>query len=59
VLVGNDAAWANHIFSRCRVAAVIRNPAGVDNDEEGQQVRVCQTLRGSWSQQWPWIRHFD
>jgi dolichyl-phosphate-mannose-protein mannosyltransferase len=59
VLVGNDAAWANHIFSRCRVAAVIRNPAGVDNDEEGQQVRVCRTLRGTWSQQWPWIRHFD
>ena len=59
VLVGNDAAWASHVFRRCRVAAVIRNPARVDNDEEGQQVRVCRTLRGSWAQQWPSIRHFD
>ncbi len=59
VLVGNDAAWASHVFRRCRVVAVIRNPARVDNDEEGQQVRVCRTLRGSWAQQWPWIRHFD
>jgi len=41
------------------MAAVIRNPARVDNDEEGQQVRVCRTLRVSWAQQWPWIRHFD
>jgi hypothetical protein len=37
--------------------AHIDNDDGVDNDEQGEPVMVCRGPRGSWSEQWPELRH--
>jgi hypothetical protein len=49
-------AMAAHLDG-CRVVAHIDNDDGVDNDEQGEPVMVCRGPRGSWSEQWPELRH--
>jgi len=41
----------------CREAARIDNGLGVDNEEQGTAVMVCQGPRRSWSHEWPALRH--
>jgi 4-amino-4-deoxy-L-arabinose transferase-like glycosyltransferase len=41
----------------CHVAAHIDNPAGVDNEEQGEAVIVCRGPRRAWSREWPGLRH--
>lgn len=41
----------------CRVVARIDNSGDVDNDEQGEPVMLCRAPRGSWSEQWPELRH--
>jgi hypothetical protein len=41
----------------CRVAARIDNGDGIDNEEQGTVVMVCDGPRRSWSQEWPALRH--
>lgn len=41
----------------CTVAARIDNHAGVDNDERGAPVMICQGPRRPWSREWPALRH--
>jgi hypothetical protein len=57
VVVGLDQPerW----FARCRRATVITNGEGVDNEERGAQVWVCDAPRGSWVRQWPALSHLD
>jgi 4-amino-4-deoxy-L-arabinose transferase-like glycosyltransferase len=44
-------------FRGCALAARISNDAGVDNDEDRAPVYVCDAPRGTWSEQWPALRH--
>ena len=39
------------------IAAYIDNPDDVDNDEQGEPIMACRGPRGSWSDQWPELRH--
>lgn len=41
----------------CRVEARIDNADDVENDEQGEPIMVCEGPRGSWSEQWPDLRH--
>jgi hypothetical protein len=57
VLVGYDAvpSWA----VGCRVVAHVDDGTGVDNEEQGVAVRVCERPAGSWASVWPQVRHLD
>jgi 4-amino-4-deoxy-L-arabinose transferase-like glycosyltransferase len=46
-------------FTGCERAATLHNEVGIDNEEEGQGVWVCDGPIGSWSQQWSTLSHYD
>ena len=43
----------------CRRAATLHNRADADNDEEGGGVWLCEAVRGSWTDRWPDLVHYD
>ncbi|GLY67176.1 ArnT family glycosyltransferase [Amycolatopsis taiwanensis] len=45
-------------FVGCRQAAVNDNGAGVDNEEQGTWISLCDGTTGPWSQIWPQLRHY-
>ena len=59
VVVGNFsndqlAAW----FARCTTPVTNLSPPGVDNEENGTMIRICQQPRQSWAQFWPQVTRF-
>ena len=46
-------------FTGCERAATLHNDVGIDNEEEGQGVWVCDGPIGSWSQRWDELSHYD
>jgi 4-amino-4-deoxy-L-arabinose transferase-like glycosyltransferase len=59
VLVGEfDAAAVTEYFTGCERVTEIDNGHGVDNDEQGTDVRLCQAPARPWSRMWPDLRHF-
>jgi len=46
-------------FTGCRRAATLHNDLGIDNEEEGQGVWVCDGPIGSWSSRWRSLVHYD
>jgi hypothetical protein len=57
VVVGDIEA--DRFFTGCREAARLDNHVGVDGEEQGLPVRVCDGPIGSWKQQWPELSHYD
>lgn len=56
VYVGERAPSADALTG-CRRAATF--DTGVDNEEDGNGVWVCDGPAGSWTQAWPRLRHLD
>ena len=52
-------AYLGRFFSRVRVAATLRNPYGVRNQEWGGHVYICTGPRQPWARIWPRLRHYD
>ena len=46
-------------FTGCRRAGTLRNDVGIDNEEEGGPVWVCDGPNGSWSARWHELSHYD
>ena len=46
-------------FTGCERATTLHNDVGIDNEEEGQGVWVCDGPIGSWSQRWDELSHYD
>jgi hypothetical protein len=46
-------------FTGCQRATTLHNDVGIDNEEEGQGVWVCEGPIGSWSQRWDELSHYD
>ncbi|HCB04878.1 MAG TPA: hypothetical protein DEQ43_11650, partial [Nocardioides bacterium] len=46
-------------FTGCERAATLRNDLGLDNEEQGMGVWVCDGPVGSWSTAWPRLSHYD
>jgi 4-amino-4-deoxy-L-arabinose transferase-like glycosyltransferase len=59
VLVGQREAVARQVCADPRVVTRITNDAGIDNDEEGRPVWVCDRLTAPWSQLWPALRRYS
>lgn len=59
VVIGYDSpAQAGPYFTRCTVAARVSNRAGLDNNENGLPVLVCQAP-ANWAAAWPHLTHLD
>jgi 4-amino-4-deoxy-L-arabinose transferase-like glycosyltransferase len=56
VTVGFPPAALDRWFAGCQIEARIDNAADVDNDEHGEPVALCSSLRAPWSQLWPSLR---
>lgn len=57
VLVGQ--LYSTQYFGDCQAGAVIDNGYGLENQEEGAVVVVCDQLVAPWTDIWPELRHFD
>jgi hypothetical protein len=54
-----DPERSESIFANCRVGATMDNGVGVDNEEQGSKVLVCQLPAGGWAAAWPELQHYD
>jgi 4-amino-4-deoxy-L-arabinose transferase-like glycosyltransferase len=60
IMVGEaDPGRLQTWFSRCRVAATLVSPPGVDNEEDGAPVRICTGPRVPWDRLWPQLTHLS
>jgi hypothetical protein len=59
VVVGGQYGQMRRMFSSCRLAARLDNGVGVDNEEQGEPVGVCEGPRFTWTQLWPRLHHLD
>ncbi len=58
LLVGYGAGERGaQLFTGCRLLATVDNGLGLDNDEQGATVRLCDGPVGSWAAVWPRVRH--
>ena len=59
LLVGfNNAAAAAPSFDQCRTLATVNDGVGLNNNEQGLPVMLCQTT-GPWPALWPHLTHYD
>jgi Dolichyl-phosphate-mannose-protein mannosyltransferase len=58
ILVDASGGWRDE-FANCAEAATIDNGQGVDNEEQGGTVWVCDGPRGGWQAAWPRLLHLD
>ena len=54
----DDAAEAAPAFDRCRTLATVDNHVGLNNEEQGLPIMLCQ-VTSSWTTLWPRLRHYD
>lgn len=58
ILVDASGGWRDE-FANCAEAATIDNGQGVDNEEQGGTVWVCDGPRGGWQAAWARLLHLD
>jgi hypothetical protein len=56
LLVGYDTTGSSELFTGCRLLATVDNGLGLDNDEQGTTIRLCDSPVGSWAAVWPRVR---
>jgi len=59
VFVGWQLDDVSHLFATCSVLARLDNGEGVDNEEQGAPVALCQDPVLPWAQLWPQLAHLD
>jgi len=57
VFVGGQLGRAHSLFRSCVVAGHLDNGLGVDNEEQGEPIAVCQGPIGGWPVVWPALQH--
>lgn len=58
VVIGAQSAVADRVFSSCYEAGTLDNELGIDNEEQGESILVCQRLN-PWSEIWPHFQHLN
>ncbi len=56
VLLVGDRPDADALFAGCRRVATVDNGVGLDNDEQGTPVQLCDSPREPWPTLWPRLR---
>jgi hypothetical protein len=47
------------LFTGCQRATTLHNDVGIDNEEEGHGVWICDAPIGGWSKAWKKLSHYD
>lgn len=55
---GGDAAGLAAFFTGCRLSATFDNGVGLDNEEQGAELWICEGTTRPWSLIWPELRHY-
>ncbi|HVI58715.1 MAG TPA: glycosyltransferase family 39 protein [Luteimonas sp.] len=59
IVLGDDAEGISDAPATCTLAARVRIPHGVENEESGHpDIYVCRDLRLDWAKAWPGMRSF-
>jgi 4-amino-4-deoxy-L-arabinose transferase-like glycosyltransferase len=58
LLVGGTTPAGQRAITGCRLIARHDNGIGLDNDEQGTPIFLCDSLNGEWSRLWPDVRRF-
>ncbi|MCJ0825510.1 glycosyltransferase family 39 protein [Luteimonas sp. 50] len=59
IVLGDDAEGIRDTPATCTLAARVRIPHGVENEESGHpDIYVCRDLRFDWAKAWPKMRSF-
>jgi 4-amino-4-deoxy-L-arabinose transferase-like glycosyltransferase len=59
VVVGGQWQQMRRLFTSCRLRTRLDNGVGVDNEEQGEPVGVCEGPRLPWTELWPRLHHLD
>jgi 4-amino-4-deoxy-L-arabinose transferase-like glycosyltransferase len=59
VTVGLDLGDVLPYFDSCARAAELDNGVGIDNEEQGRTIGVCQGPNRPWDQLWPEFQHYS
>jgi hypothetical protein len=59
VVVGGQWWQFHHLFGSCHLRTHLNNEVGVDNEEQGEPVGVCEAPSAPWTQLWPRLHHLD
>ncbi|WP_030156723.1 glycosyltransferase family 39 protein [Glycomyces sp. NRRL B-16210] len=59
ITVGLPLARVSRYFDSCEAVAVLDNGIGVENEEQGRTVGVCQGPNGTWEELWPAFQHYS
>ncbi len=59
LVLGNQYHDVRPLFDSCRVVARLDDGVGVDNEEQGVPVALCEGPRAAWAQLWPRFHHLD
>lgn len=59
LVTGSDQHGLTRTFHGCRVVVTIDNGVGIDTDEQGGAVWLCDPTDLSWSRLWPTLRRFS
>lgn len=59
VVVGTRIGILRRIFRDCRIGGRLDHGLGVDSQEQGRPVTVCDLPRGGWEAVWPRLQHYD
>ena len=54
-----NPTYIESTFVGCHVKATMDNGVGVDNEEQGASVLVCQAPKGGWAAAWPELKHYN
>ncbi len=60
VIVGiDDDQFVDSAFSSCQTLGHLDDDVGIDNEEQGEPIRVCRGPDASWPGLWPRFRHLS
>ena len=58
-IVVAGGGWRPPAVGGCSVNGRVDNGMGVQNDEQGTSIYVCEHLPSAWAEAWPLLRHLD
>jgi hypothetical protein len=56
VVIGYDRAYLLRLFEQCDAGTRLDNHLDLDNDEQGQLVWACSSMRADWATIWPQLK---
>lgn len=59
LVVGRQGRWVAEWFERCEIVGALDDGVGVDNEEQGVPLTLCDGPTAPWDEIWADVRHLD